>query len=167
MRCPKCKSIEDRVIDSRPVDNSAGIRRRRMCLACEYRFTTYEQIERADFLVIKRDGRHELFDRQKLFGGIAKACQKRPIGVDSLDSIVEDIIQDLGEIYAREVPSKEIGAKVMEKLSAIDDVAYVRYVSVYRQFQDIGEFIDEIKKLEKRPSQPAKAKGHQRDLFDQ
>lgn len=161
MRCPKCKSIEDRVIDSRPVNHCSGIRRRRICLNCEYRFTTYEQIERADLLVIKRDGRHEPFDRGKLNAGIVKACEKRPISLEVLDQVVEHVVQDLETNYGREVHSREIGAKVMSKLHPIDMVAYVRYASVYRHFQDIGEFIDEIKMLEKRP----KADGLQTELF--
>ncbi len=161
MRCPKCKSIEDRVIDSRPVNHCSGIRRRRICLNCEYRFTTYEQIERADLLVIKRDGRHEPFDRHKLNQGIVKACEKRPVDLDVLEHAVEDIVQDLETKYGREVHSREIGAKVMQRLHGIDMVAYVRYASVYRHFQDIGEFIEEIKSLEKRP----KPDGMQQELF--
>ena len=161
MRCPKCKSIEDRVIDSRPVNHCSGIRRRRVCLNCEYRFTTYEQIERADLLVIKRDGRHEPFDRHKLSAGIVKACEKRPVELDTLDHAIEAIVQDLETNYGREVHSREIGAKVMQKLHEIDDVAYVRYASVYRHFQDIGEFIDEIKMLENRP----KPNNAQQELF--
>ncbi len=162
MRCPKCKSIEDRVIDSRPVNHCSGIRRRRVCLNCQYRFTTYEQIERADLLVIKRDGRHEAFDRSKLDTGIVKACEKRPVKLEDLDRAVEEIVQDLETNYGREVHSREIGAKVMAKLHLIDDVAYVRYASVYRHFQDIGEFIDEIKALEHKP----KPDGSQQELFN-
>lgn len=161
MRCPKCKSIEDRVIDSRPVNHCSGIRRRRICLNCEYRFTTYEQIERADLLVIKRDGRHESFDRHKLQNGIAKACEKRPISPDVVEQVVDQVVQDLETNHGREVHSREIGAKVMQRLHVIDMVAYVRYASVYRHFQDIGEFIDEIKMLEQRP----KVDGMQQELF--
>lgn len=162
MRCPKCKSIEDRVIDSRPVNHFSGIRRRRVCLNCENRFTTYEQIERADLLVIKRDGRHEPFDRHKLSSGITKACEKRPVSLERLDQAVEEIVQDLQNHYGREVQSREIGGKIMEKLHMIDEVAYVRYASVYRRFQDLGEFLDEIKKLETRP----KPNGAQPELFN-
>ena len=161
MRCPKCKSIEDRVIDSRPVNHCSGIRRRRVCLNCQFRFTTYEQIERADLLVIKRDGRHEPFDRGKLNTGVVKACEKRPVKLEDLDRAVEEIVQELETNYGREVHSREIGAKVMAKLHLIDDVAYVRYASVYRHFQDIGEFINEIKALEQKP----KADGLQQELF--
>lgn len=161
MRCPKCKSVEDRVIDSRPVNHFSGIRRRRLCLNCENRFTTYEQIERAELLVIKRDGRHEAFDRHKLNAGIIKACEKRPVSLDTLDQAVEDIVQDLAAHYAREVQSREIGARIMEKLHVIDEVAYVRYASIYRRFQDKGEFLDEIKNLETKP----KPNGAQTELF--
>ena len=161
MRCPKCKSIEDRVIDSRPVNHCSGIRRRRVCLNCEFRFTTYEQIERADLLVIKRDGRHEPFARNKLSSGLSKACEKRPVSPAVIDQAAEDIVQDLEAHFGREVHSREIGAKVMAKLHEIDEVAYVRYASVYRHFQDIGEFIDEIKLLEQRP----KKDGLQQELF--
>lgn len=161
MRCPKCKSVEDRVIDSRPVNHFSGIRRRRVCLQCEYRFTTYEQIERADLLVVKRDGRHEPFDRHKLYSGIAKACEKRPVNLEDLDRAVDSIMEDLEASYGREVSTKDIGAKVMDRLHNIDDVAYVRYASVYRRFQDVGEFIDEIEMLERRP----KPNGAQPDLF--
>ena len=161
MRCPKCKSIEDRVIDSRPVNHFSGIRRRRVCLNCENRFTTYEQIERADLLVVKRDGRHEPFDRQKLNSGISKACEKRPVSLEVLDQAVGEIVHELEAQHGREVQSREIGAKIMEKLHVIDEIAYVRYASVYRRFQEIGEFLDEIKNLEARP----KPNGAQAELF--
>ncbi len=151
MRCPKCKSIEDKVIDSRPVNHCSGIRRRRVCRECGFRFTTYEQIERADLMVVKRDGRHEPFDRGKLNAGIVRACEKRPIGRAKLDLAIEEIVQDLETNYGREIQSRELGAKVMAKLHAIDKIAYVRYASVYRQFEDVGEFLDEIKNMERHP----------------
>ena len=150
MRCPKCAAIEDKVIDSRLSKDGDSIRRRRECIACSFRFTTYEQVERADMRVIKRDGRSEPFDRNKLFNGITKACEKRPISIEVLEKGVEEIMQDLEANYSREIPSQLIGAKVMEKLHHLDEVAYVRYASVYRHFQDIGEFIHEIQSLEKR-----------------
>ena len=150
MRCPKCGDVEDKVIDSRLSKDGDSIRRRRECIACAFRFTTYEQIDRADIRVIKRDGRGEPFDRIKLFNGIAKACEKRPIGIEVLEKSVEEIIQDLEANYGREISSQLIGAKVMEKLHQLDEVAYVRYASVYRHFQDIGEFINEIQSLERR-----------------
>ena len=161
MRCPKCGGIEDKVIDSRLSKDGYSIRRRRECIVCEFRFTTYEEIERADIRVIKRDGRGEPFDRHKLLGGVTKACEKRPISIEQLEKVVEEIIHDLETNYQREIPSSIIGAKVMEKLHALDEVAYVRYASVYRHFQDIGEFIDEIQSLERRP----KSNVLQPDLF--
>ncbi len=150
MRCPKCGNIDDRVIDSRLSREGASIRRRRECIHCNHRFTTYEEIELADLRVIKRDGRHEVFDRQKLFAGMLKACEKRPISVEQLELVSKDIVRDLEKEYTREIPSRAIGARVMERLHDLDEVAYVRYASVYRQFQDIGEFINEIQSLEKR-----------------
>ena len=150
MRCPKCGNIEDRVIDSRSSKDGAAIRRRRECTQCDNRFTTYEQIERADMRVIKRDGRSEPFERKKLVNGITKACEKRPISIESIEHAVEEIAADLEANFGREVPSNMIGAKVMEKLHSLDEVAYVRYASVYRHFADIGEFIDEIQNLERK-----------------
>jgi len=127
-------------------------------LECEDRYTTYEQLERIELRVVKRDGRLEPLDRHKLFGSIAKACEKRPIGIDEMERSVEEIILDLEAAQEREIPSRVVGAKVMEKLHALDPVAYVRYASVYRQFQEIGDFIDEIQSFEKRagrsPAQP-------------
>lgn len=155
MRCPKCGGLEDKVIDSRLSKDGASIRRRRECVACEHRYTTYEEIERADIRVIKRDGRGEPFDRHKLLSGVTKACEKRPISIDDLEKAAGEIVRDLEQNYGREIPSSLIGAKVMEKLHQLDEVAYVRYASVYRQFQDIGEFIDEIQSLERRPRKDA------------
>jgi transcriptional repressor NrdR len=151
MHCPKCGCLEDKVIDSRLSKDGDSIRRRRECMECEHRFTTYEEIERTQIRVIKRDGRGEPLDRHKLTGGLLKACEKRPIGIDQIEQAAGEIIQDLEGNFPREVPSNVIGAKVMEKLHGLDAVAYVRYASVYRQFQDIGEFIDEIKSMENRP----------------
>ncbi|MDP9291467.1 MAG: transcriptional regulator NrdR [Verrucomicrobiota bacterium] len=163
MRCPKCAAVEDKVIDSRLSKDGISIRRRRECVVCEYRFTTYEEIERADIRVIKRDGRGEPFDRHKLLAGITKACEKRPISIESLEHAVEALIHDLETHHGREVPSLLIGAKVMQKLHELDEVAYVRYASVYRHFQDIGEFIDEIQSLERKP----KPDVAQTDLFQE
>ncbi|HEX4084558.1 MAG TPA: transcriptional regulator NrdR [Chthoniobacteraceae bacterium] len=147
MRCPKCGSLEDKVIDSRVSKDGGSIRRRRECIACAHRFTTYEEIERADIRVVKRDGRGEPLDKHKLLNGMLKACEKRPVSMTQLEKTVEEIIQDLEANYPREIPTKLVGAKVMEKLHSLDEVAYVRYASVYRQFQDIGEFINEIQSL--------------------
>ncbi len=147
MRCPKCGNLEDKVIDSRSAKAGAAIRRRRECLACQHRFTTYEEIERRDLRVIKRDGRHEPFERQKLLSGMIKACEKRPVGYDALERAAEEIIQELEQSFDHEVPTSAIGIRVMERLHSMDEVAYIRYASVYRQFQDIGEFINEIESL--------------------
>lgn len=158
MRCPKCGSLEDKVIDSRLSKDGESIRRRRECLICEARYTTYEEIERLELRTIKRDGRHEPFDRHKLTGSIVKACEKRPIGMDVIERTVEEIIQELESEQKREVPTRMIGAKVMEKLHPLDPIAYVRYASIYRQFQEIGDFIEEIQSFERRatnsPAQP-------------
>ncbi|PTX95262.1 transcriptional regulator NrdR [Spartobacteria bacterium LR76] len=150
MRCPKCGSLEDKVIDSRLSKDGASIRRRRECLDCETRYTTYEEIERIELRAIKRDGRHEPFDRHKLKTSLVKACEKRPIGLDLIEKAVEDIMQELETEQKREIPTREIGAKVMERLHLLDPIAYVRYASVYRQFQEIGDFIEEIQSFEKR-----------------
>ncbi len=150
MRCPKCGNLEDKVIDSRSSREGASIRRRRECTVCQHRFTTYEEIERTVLRVVKRDGRIEPFDRDKLTSGFIKACEKRPISLTVIEKNVEEIQTELEAGSSREIPSSEIGTKVMERLHALDQVAYVRYASVYRDFQDIGEFIDEIQSLERR-----------------
>ncbi|MBV9491539.1 MAG: transcriptional repressor NrdR [Verrucomicrobia bacterium] len=155
MRCPKCGNLEDKVIDSRSAKGGAAIRRRRECLGCQHRFTTYEEVERRALLVLKRDGRHEPFDRQKLLSGMAKACEKRPVAYDVLEKAVEEIYQELEQAHDHEVPSRAIGVRVMDRLHALDEVAYIRYASVYRQFQDIGEFIHEIESLGKKTKRSA------------
>ncbi len=161
MRCPKCGSSEDKVIDSRPVNHYVGIRRRRVCLKCGFRFTTYEEIERVDTRVVKRDGKHEPFDRNKLLGGMVAACQKRPVKIEDIEKAADDIIQELEAAHDREIPSRLLGVKAMEKLHKLDAVAYVRYASVYRRFEEVGEFIDEIKQLTQRP----KKNNAQAELF--
>ena len=155
MYCSKCGSLEDKVIDSRLAKDGRSIRRRRECIACEHRYTTYEEIERADLRVVKRDGRSEPFDRHKLHTGMLKACEKRPVSVEAIEVAAGEIIRDIEADFAKEIPSHVIGAKVMDKLHGLDAVAYVRYASVYRQFEDIGEFIDEIQALERRPRKSA------------
>ena len=155
MYCPKCASLEDKVIDSRLSKDGRSIRRRRECLHCSQRFTTYEEIERSELRVAKRDGRSEPFDKEKLLGGMLKACEKRPVGVEALEKVADEIMHDLQMEFRREVPSHVIGAKVMSSLHEIDEVAYVRYASVYRHFQDIGEFIHEIQKLGREPRKSA------------
>lgn len=149
MLCPKCGLLDDRVIDSRMAKEGDSIRRRRECLACGARFTTYEEIERVELWVIKRNGVTELFDRNKLRNSFIKACEKRPLGLEMIEQNVEQIIRSLETDCRREVPTQEIGLKVMEKLQAMDPVAYVRYASVYRKFQAVGDFIEEIQIMEK------------------
>jgi len=136
------------VIDSRASREGATIRRRRECIACGFRYTTYEEIERGGLVVVKRDGRREDFSREKLFSGIMKACQKRPIGPKTIEDLVEKIVNEVTDKYEREVPAEVIGKLVMEGLRNIDHVAYVRFASVYRRFQEATDFVSEVKKLE-------------------
>ena len=138
MYCSKCGALEDKVIDSRPAKDGKSIRRRRECVACAYRYTTYEQIEQTEVRVIKRDGRFEVFDRQKVLDGMQKACEKRPVSHTQIEEAVDEIISSLEAGLEREVPTHTIGAKVMEHLHTLDEIAYVRYASVYRQFEDLG-----------------------------
>ena len=160
MRCPKCGSRDDKVIDSRQSRDSSSIRRRRECLKCKYRFTTYEEIERSDLRVVKRDRTHEAFDRRKLVSSVAKAFEKRSVSLVTLEQVVDDIIHDL-ETSGREVQSTDIGAKVLEKLRAIDEVAYLRYASVHQKFQDVDQFVDAIQALGRR----VKPNALQKELF--
>lgn len=150
MRCPKCGCQDDKVIDSRASKEGATIRRRRECIACGYRFTTYEEIERAGLVVLKHDGRREEFSKEKLLSGIRKACQKRPISPKVIEDLVDNIVNELTDKYEREVPAAAIGKLVMEGLRQIDEVAYVRFASVYRRFQEATDFVQEVKKLEGR-----------------
>ena len=147
MRCPKCQARDDKVIDSRAIKDETVIRRRRECLACEYRFTTYEEIERDDLRVLKRDGRYEAFDRRKLTAGIAKACEKRPVNREAIDRTVNEMIDELVKAHGDEIPTKVIGDKIMQHLRRLDEVAYVRFASVYRKFRDIKEFVNEVQNL--------------------
>jgi len=150
MRCPKCGYQEDRVIDSRASREGLTIRRRRQCLDCGWRYTTYEEIEHAGLVVIKRDGRREEFSRDKLVSGIKKACQKRPIGPEVIENLVEKIVDELLARFEREVPCGQIGERVMAGLRELDEVAYVRFASVYRRFKEATEFVKEVQKLEAR-----------------
>ena len=145
MKCPYCGHLEDKVVDSRAGEDGATIRRRRECLQCGRRFTTYERSEAIALMVIKKDGRRELFDRQKLLAGLVKACEKRPVGMEQLDQLVDGIERDLARHYEKEVSSVAVGELVMDRLHAIDEVAYVRFASVYRQFKDINQFMRELK----------------------
>jgi transcriptional repressor NrdR len=148
MRCPKCGCQEDRVVDSRGSREGATIRRRRECTKCNHRFTTYEEIEHEGLMVLKRDDRREQFSKEKLLAGVRKACQKRPISPKVIEDLVEQIIDTVTDKYDREVPAEFIGKLVMDGLRKIDDVAYVRFASVYRRFQEATDFVQEVKKLE-------------------
>ena len=160
MRCPKCGSRDDKVIDSRQSREGLSIRRRRECLKCAYRYTTYEEIERTDLRVIKRNRSHEPFDRRKLVNSLAKACEKRSISLVLLEQAVDDIIHEI-ETGGREVTSAQIGTHVMAKLRDIDEVAYLRFASVHRRFEQADEFVDAIQALGRR----VKTNAQQRELF--
>jgi transcriptional repressor NrdR len=147
MRCPKCQARDDKVIDSRAIKDETVIRRRRECIACEHRFTTYEEIERDDLRVLKRDGRYEAFDRRKLIGGLDKACEKRPVSREAIEKSVNEMIDELTKKYGDEIPTTAIGEKIMQRLRRLDEVAYVRFASVYRKFRDIREFVNEVQSL--------------------
>ena len=147
MRCPYCKKSEDKVIDSRESGDAVTIRRRRECLKCGRRFTTYERVEEVPLLVIKKDQRRELYDRNKVLAGIQKACEKRPVSREAQEQIVDDLEKMLDEKYEKEVPSSVIGELIMDELMKLDQVAYVRFASVYRQFKDINHFLKELKGL--------------------
>ena len=146
MRCPKCGCQDDKVIDSRASREGATIRRRRECIACGFRFTTYEEVERSGLMVLKRDGRREEFSKEKLASGLKKACQKRPISPKTIEDLVERIVNEVTDKYDREVPAEVIGKLVMEGLRQMHDVAYVRFASVYRRFQEATDFVHEVKK---------------------
>jgi len=160
MRCPKCGSRDDKVIDSRQSRDGSSIRRRRQCLKCKYRYTTYEEIERSDLRVIKTNRTHEPFERRKLAASIAKAFEKRSASLLTLEDMVNEIVHEL-ETGGREVPSSVIGARVLEKLRGIDEVAYLRYASVYQRFHDVDQFVDAIHTLGRR----IKPNALQRELF--
>ncbi|NMB32976.1 MAG: transcriptional regulator NrdR [Clostridium sp.] len=147
MKCPYCGFIEDRVIDSRPTDEGTSIRRRRECIKCTKRFTTYEKVEGLPLMVIKKDKSRQPFDREKLINGLLRACEKRPISINRLEKVVDDIENHICNTLQREVTSEAIGELVMEKLKELDEVAYVRFASVYRQFKDINTFMEELHKL--------------------
>ena len=147
MKCPYCANPESKVVDSRPADEGSSIRRRRECLVCHKRFTTYETIESVPLVVIKKDGSRQAFDRSKLLGSMLKSCEKRSVSLSTLEGIVSEIEQTLQNEMEREVTTTQIGNMVMEKLKAVDEVAYVRFASVYRQFKDINTFMTELGKL--------------------
>lgn len=145
MKCPSCRCKNTKVIDSRMNGDGTSIRRRRECLKCEKRFTTYEYVELVPLMVIKKDGRRQPFDRTKIIGGLVKACEKRPVSIDKVEEITIEIERAVQKKYDREVDSRIIGEMIMEKLSVLDEVAYVRFASVYRQFRDVNQFMSEVK----------------------
>ena len=147
MKCPYCGHPESKVIDSRPADENASIRRRRECLSCARRFTTYETVESLPMVVIKKDGSRQSFDRQKVLRGMIRACEKRPVTLAELERIADEIEQELQNSMEREIRTEAIGEKVMDRLRSVDQVAYVRFASVYRQFKDIDTFMAELNKL--------------------
>ena len=147
MKCPYCGYLESKVVDSRPADEGASIRRRRECLSCHRRFTTYETMESLPLMVIKKDGSRQTFDKTKLLNGMIRACEKRPVAFATLEDMANEIEQVLQNDMDREIPSARIGELVMERLKKVDEVAYVRFASVYRQFKDISTFMEELNKL--------------------
>ncbi|MBP5313253.1 MAG: transcriptional repressor NrdR [Clostridia bacterium] len=147
MKCPYCGNVDDKVVDSRSSEDGSYIRRRRLCSSCGERYTTFETVESIELMVIKKDGTRELFDRQKIRLGIMKACEKRMVTSDQIDSMVKSIEQNLVSSMQKEIPSETIGEMIMEKLKAVDKVAYVRFASVYREFKDVDTFMEELKKI--------------------
>ncbi|HHU07739.1 MAG TPA: transcriptional repressor NrdR [Clostridiaceae bacterium] len=151
MRCPQCGYPDDKVIDSRPTDDGISIRRRRECMSCQERFTTYERIENMSLMVIKKDGSRQPFDRSKLINGILKSCEKRPISMQQITKIVDTIVRQQENSLRREVSTRELGERVLQQLRDIDEVAYIRFASVYREFNDINSFFVEINSLTSEP----------------
>jgi transcriptional repressor NrdR len=147
MKCPFCGYKEDKVVDSRATAEESAVRRRRECLKCGKRFTTYEYIEDVSMMVIKKDGRREPFDRKKILAGVMRACEKRPISMEKMEDVVTQVERGIQKKSDREVLASRIGELIMERLKALDDVAYVRFASVYRQFKDVGQFMEELKDI--------------------
>ena len=154
MKCPFCGYSESKVVDSRPAEEGATIRRRRECLSCQKRFTTYEIMERLPLIVVKKDGSRQTFDKQKLINGMLRACEKRPVPLAELQAVADEIEQELQNSLEREIKTTEVGEMVMNGLKSLDEVAYVRFASVYRQFRDINTFMTELNKLLKEDAQP-------------
>ena len=156
MKCPYCGDVENKVIDSRMTKEGSTVRRRRECLGCTRRFTTYERVEQLPLVLIKKDGRRETFDRNKVLVGMKKACQKRNISINTLEEFVDELERELQEMGEKELPSSVVGERIMTKLHELDDVAYVRFASVYREFKDINDFVAELKELfESQSKRPA------------
>ena len=159
MRCPSCLFKDTKVVDSRLSSDGASVRRRRECLQCAKRFTTYEYLEQVPLMVVKRDNRRQPFDRKKIIAGILKACEKRPVSVDKIEEITLQIERAVQKKYDREVDSKELGEMIMEKLMMLDEVAYVRFASVYRQFRDVNQFMSELQVILDKDKPKIKGKG--------
>ncbi|GBC59685.1 transcriptional regulator NrdR [Desulfonema ishimotonii] len=157
MKCPFCGEIDNKVVDSRLTRDRNAIRRRRECLACSRRFTTYEHIEDIPIMIVKKDGRREVFNRDKVRAGILRACEKRDVSMDAIEDFLDELERDLREAEAKEVPSALIGEKIMNRLHELDDVAYVRFASVYREFKDVSDFVSELESLQGRD--PAREEG--------
>lgn len=166
MQCPKCHYSGSRVVDSRPIDDNNSIRRRRECESCHHRFTTFERIEQSPLLVIKKNGTREEFSREKLLRGLVRSCEKRPIALEQLEDLVNTVEKEIRSQGENEISSLEIGKYVMDELVKIDDVAYIRFASVYRQFSDRQTFLDELKKLEKKEPREADAPASGQDGED-
>jgi transcriptional repressor NrdR len=147
MKCPFCGVMDNKVIDSRVSKDGEAIRRRRECMDCNHRFTTYEQIEEIPIMIVKKDGRREVFSREKVSAGILRACEKLDISINTIDAIIDDLERSLRETGEKEIPSFVIGEQVMQKLHDLNDIAYVRFASVYREFKDVNDFMDELKKM--------------------
>ena len=159
MQCPACRNLEDKVVDSREAAEGETIRRRRECLKCGRRFTTYERIEEHPLMVVKKDGRREPFDRKKILNGLQRACEKRPVSTEQIETLVNSLERAIQQEFDKEIPSRELGERLMRALHALDEVAYVRFASVYRSFKDVGQFMDELKDLlaaRPRPATPPK-----------
>ena len=147
MKCPACLKDEDKVIESRSIDDGSAVRRRRECVLCKSRFTSYERVEERSLMVVKKDGSRQQFQREKMLGGIRKACEKRPVSMEEIETIADDVEKYLYSEYGREVPTSQIGEIIMDKLQGIDKIAYVRFASVYRQFENVSDFVKEIRGL--------------------
>ena len=147
MKCPFCGANEEKVIDSREATDGNSIRRRRECVKCQRRYTTYERLEESPLLVVKRDGRREPFDRKKILAGVLKACEKRPIPMERIEALIDEFEREIHQEFEKEVSSVEIGERLMQRLQALDEVAYVRFASVYRSFKDLNQFLKELREL--------------------
>ncbi len=164
MRCPSCAYKDTSVVDSRMSSDGASIRRRRKCPKCEERFTTYEYIEQVPLMVIKRDGRRQTFDRSRILNGIMKACEKRPVSIEQIETVVDEIEHAIRKKYDQEVSAKDIGELIMKRLADLDEVAYVRFASVYRQFRDVNQFMDELQTILGNNKLKLKKKGKERGI---